>query len=88
VPDFDIDAPELEICGWHLRHSAVRRLRADADAEAVADIRRIEAIGNTPKSKRERYFEIGQLVRVLRDRSRTSRPASNDLTQPAESVLG
>jgi transcriptional antiterminator NusG len=29
------------------------------------DIRCIEAIGNTPKSKRERAFEIGQLVRVV-----------------------
>lgn len=31
----------------------------------LSDIRRIEAIGSTPKSKREHYFEIGQLVRVL-----------------------
>lgn len=31
----------------------------------MEDIRRIEAIGNTPKSKRERHFAIGQLVRVL-----------------------
>lgn len=31
----------------------------------LCDIRRIEAIGNTPKSKREHYFKIGQLVRVL-----------------------
>jgi transcriptional antiterminator NusG len=29
------------------------------------DIRKIEAIANTPKSKRERYFEIGQLMRVV-----------------------
>jgi transcriptional antiterminator NusG len=29
------------------------------------DIRLIEAIANTPKSKREHKFEIGQLVRVL-----------------------
>lgn len=31
----------------------------------LCDIRRIEAIGNTPKSKRERYFKEGQLVRVV-----------------------
>jgi transcription termination/antitermination protein NusG len=29
------------------------------------DIRKIETIGNTPKSKRERLFEIGQLTRVV-----------------------
>jgi len=29
------------------------------------DLRSIEAIGNTPKSKRQRLFEIGQLVRVV-----------------------
>lgn len=29
------------------------------------DIRHIEAIGNVPKSKRQRYFEVGQLVRVV-----------------------
>jgi transcription termination/antitermination protein NusG len=29
------------------------------------DIRNIEDIGNTPKSKRERLFEIGQLTRVV-----------------------
>jgi transcription termination/antitermination protein NusG len=29
------------------------------------DIRRIEAIANTPKSKRERLFELGQLARVV-----------------------
>lgn len=30
----------------------------------VTDLRNIEAIGNTPKSKRERKFECGELVRV------------------------
>lgn len=30
----------------------------------VEDLRNIEAIGNTPKSKRERKFELGELVRV------------------------
>ena len=31
----------------------------------VLDLRRIEAIGNVPKSKRDRYFKLGQLVRVV-----------------------
>lgn len=30
----------------------------------IDDLRRIEEIGNTPKSKRERKFELGELVRV------------------------
>lgn len=30
----------------------------------ITDLRNIEAIGNTPKSKRERKFELGELVRV------------------------
>lgn len=33
--------------------------------ELFTDIQRIERIGNTPKSKREQYFKVGQLVRVL-----------------------
>jgi transcription termination/antitermination protein NusG len=31
----------------------------------ISDLRNIEAIGNTPMSKRARAFEIGQLVRVV-----------------------
>lgn len=31
----------------------------------MQDLRNIEAIGNTPKSKRERLFAVGQLVRVV-----------------------
>ena len=31
----------------------------------IEDLRNIEAIGNTPKSKRARAFEIGQLVRIV-----------------------
>jgi transcription termination/antitermination protein NusG len=31
----------------------------------LQDLRNIEAIGNTPRSKRERLFEVGQLVRVV-----------------------
>lgn len=33
--------------------------------QLITDLRNIEAIGNTPKSKRERMFELGQLVRVV-----------------------
>jgi transcriptional antiterminator NusG len=31
----------------------------------IGDLRNIEAIGNTPKSKRARAFEVGELVRVV-----------------------
>jgi transcription termination/antitermination protein NusG len=31
----------------------------------IIDLRNIEAIGNTPKSKRKHLFEIGELVRVV-----------------------
>jgi transcriptional antiterminator NusG len=33
--------------------------------QLIADLRNIEAIGNTPKSKRARLFAIGQLTRVV-----------------------
>lgn len=33
--------------------------------QMFTDIRHIETIGNTPKSKRDHYFKIGQLVRVV-----------------------
>jgi len=33
--------------------------------EMIKDLRNIEAIANTPKSKRARLFELGELVRVV-----------------------
>lgn len=65
VPDFEVDAENWKyvdgIFGW-LRFGDYT---PTLTPKLMTDIRRIEAIGNTPKSKRERHFEIGQLVRVL-----------------------
>lgn len=65
VPDFDVEA-----ANWKYVDGIFGVLRfgdfvPTLTPELMADIRCIEAIGNTPKSKRERHFEIGQLVRVL-----------------------
>lgn len=65
IPDFDIDAK-----AWKSVDGVMGILRfgdfvPTLTPKLLSDIRRIEAIGNTPKSKRERDFEVGQLVRVL-----------------------
>jgi transcriptional antiterminator NusG len=65
LPDF-----EVEIESWKGVDGTAGILRfgefvPSLTPKLLNDIRRIEAIGNTPKSKRERYFEIGQLVRVV-----------------------
>lgn len=65
VPDF-----EVEVQGWKGVEGIIGILRFGdftpmLTPKLFEDVRNIEAIGNTPKSKRERYFEIGQLVRVL-----------------------
>lgn len=65
VPDFEVDAENWKyvdgVFGWLRFGDYVPSL----SPKLLADIRRIEAIGNTPKSKRAHYFEIGQLVRVV-----------------------
>ncbi|WP_375782893.1 transcription termination/antitermination protein NusG [Bradyrhizobium sp. Pha-3] len=65
VPDFEIDAGH-----WKSVEGVFGILRfgdfvPTISPALLADLRRIEAIGNTPKSKRDHYFKIGQLVRVL-----------------------
>jgi transcriptional antiterminator NusG len=65
VPDFDVDAP-----AWKGVDGIMGVLRfgdfvPTLTPKLLIDIRRIQAIGNTPKSKRPHYFAIGQLVRVL-----------------------
>ena len=65
VPDFEVEAENWKyvdgLFGW-LRFGD---FMPTLSPKLLADIRRIEAIGNTPKSKRAHYFEIGQLVRVV-----------------------
>lgn len=65
IPDFDIENP-----GWKSVDGIFGFLRfgdfmPTLTPGLLADIRRIEAIGNTPKSKRPHFFEVGQLVRVI-----------------------
>ena len=65
LPDF-----EMRLGRWAAVDGTIGELRFGEfdvvlNACDVLSLRRIEAIGNTPKSKRERYFAIGQLVRVV-----------------------
>ncbi len=65
VPDFEMDSEAWKevdgIMGVLRFGEFVPRLTP----KLMADIRKIEAIGRVPKSKREQYFRVGQLVRVL-----------------------
>lgn len=65
IPDFDIDSPD-----WKGVDGIFGLLRfgdfvPTLTPQMFTDILHIEAIGKTPKSKRQRYFEVGQLVRVV-----------------------
>lgn len=65
VPDFEVNSEAWKsvdgVFGWLRFGEFVPTLTP----KLMADIRRIEAIGSTPKSKRDHYFAIGQLVRVI-----------------------
>jgi transcriptional antiterminator NusG len=65
IPDFDINAPAWKSVDGIMGILRFGEFVPTLTPKLLADIRRIEAIGNTPKGKRDRYFEIGQLVRVL-----------------------
>lgn len=65
LPDF-----EMVLERWKSVEGTIGALRfgefvPTLTAKLIADLRQIEAIGNTPKSKRDRHFEVGQLVRVV-----------------------
>src|SRR5574341_2121053 len=65
VPDFEADNPL-----WKAVDGLFGILRFGdfvplLTPKLMTDIRRIESIGSTPKSKRDHYFEVGQLVRVI-----------------------
>lgn len=64
IPDFEYDA-----CRWRTVDGTFGALRFGdwypyLTPKLIEDVRNIEAIGNTPKSKRARKFELGQLVQV------------------------
>lgn len=65
VPDFEIDAPALKSVDGLFGVLRFGDWVPTLTPKLLADIRKIEAISNTPKSKRDHYFQIGQLVRVL-----------------------
>lgn len=65
IPDFEVDSGR-----WRDVDGVIGIYRMDECTPYLTpklfnDLCNIEAIGNTPKSKRERLFEIGQLVRVI-----------------------
>jgi transcriptional antiterminator NusG len=71
VPDYEVERDgEVQIRDGLLQVDGVIGLLRFGDwiaclsLQDLENIRRIEAIGNTPPSKRKRAFEIGQLVRV------------------------
>lgn len=67
IPDFEVDCGQWRwrgidgVIGVYMMDECMPFLKLSD----VQDLRNIEAIGNTPKSKRARLFEIGQLVRVV-----------------------
>ncbi len=63
IPDFEVRARRWNVdgvIGIHRMGDCVPVLTP----QHIADLRNIQDISNTPKSKRERKFEIGELVRV------------------------
>lgn len=65
VPDFEVEAKNWKYVDGIFGVLRFGDFVPTLSPKLLSDIRRIEAIGNTPKSKRERHFEIGQLVRVV-----------------------
>lgn len=65
VPDFDVESPDWRGVDGIFGVLRFGEFVPKLTPAMLTDIRRIEAIGNTPKSKREEYFKVGQLVRVL-----------------------
>ena len=65
VPDFEVHS-----AAWKAVDGVFGILRfgefiPTLTPKLMADIRKIEDIANTPKSKRNHYFEIGRLIRVV-----------------------
>jgi len=65
IPDFEIENER-----WRTVDGVIGLYRMGPclpylTRKLLAQLRYIEAIGNTPKSKRERLFAIGELVRVV-----------------------
>lgn len=65
VPDFEIESPDWKYVDGIFGVLRFGDFVPTLSPKLLTDIRRIEAISNTPKSKRAHDFAIGQLVRVL-----------------------
>lgn len=62
VPDFERDWQGIDgVIGIYRMGECIPYLTP----KLIGDLRNIEAIGNTPRTKRAHLFEIGQLVRVV-----------------------
>lgn len=65
IPDFETERERWRevngVIGVYRMHECTPFLTP----KLLQDLRNIEAIGNTPKGKRDHLFEIGQLVRVV-----------------------
>lgn len=64
LPDFEVKAGRFNAVDGVIDILRVGDCVPVLKPQDVIDLRHIEAIGNTPKSKRERKFAIGELVRV------------------------
>lgn len=65
LPDFEIEAERWRGVPGTLSELRFGDFVPTLTRQLMTDLRNIEAIGNTPKSKRAHYFEVGQLVRVI-----------------------
>lgn len=65
VPDFEINAGNWKSVDGVFGVLHFGEFVPTLSPKLLDDLRHIEAIGNTPKSKRARFFEIGNLVRVI-----------------------
>lgn len=65
IPDFEVDAERWKDVDGTIELLRFGEFTPSLTPKLFDDLRKIEAIGNTPKTKRGRAFEIGQLVRVL-----------------------
>lgn len=64
LPDFEVKLGRFNTVDGVIGIMRVGECVPVLEPKDIEDLRHIEAIGNTPKSKRERKFAIGELVRV------------------------
>lgn len=65
IPDFEAETERYRSVDGVIGIYRMDECTPFLTPKLFSDLQNIEAIGNTPKSKRARAFEIGQLVRVV-----------------------